>query len=156
MEDARMLLENYEVRVSREINTSSPTPMAEIVVKHFLKKKRHGGSSRAKFVWTHLQASCGKDSSKKFYCDLDGEKYRIGNLGEPTSFLDHVYLGCTQRECKPNETVIDEYRKRSNHEFLLNQIKNCQDGRNLTQKLSRCHTTWKVVRKSALRGIAKW
>ena len=28
---------------------------------------------------------------------------------EPTSFLDHVYLGCTKRECKPNETVIEEY-----------------------------------------------
>ena len=22
---------------------------------------------------------------------------------EPTSFLDHVYLGCTLRECKPND-----------------------------------------------------
>ena len=29
-------------------------------------------------------------------------------LGEPSSFLDHVYLGCTQRECKPNETIIDQ------------------------------------------------
>ena len=26
-------------------------------------------------------------------------------------FLDHVYLGCTQRECKPNEIMVDEYRK---------------------------------------------
>ena len=26
--------------------------------------------------------------------------------GEPTSLLDHVFLGCT-----PNETVVDEYRK---------------------------------------------
>ena len=25
------------------------------------------------------------------------------NLGEPTSFLDHVYLGCTQHECKLNK-----------------------------------------------------
>ena len=25
------------------------------------------------------------------------------DLDEPSSFLDHVYLGCTQRECKPNE-----------------------------------------------------
>ena len=25
------------------------------------------------------------------------------DLDEPTSFLDHVYLGCTQRECKPKE-----------------------------------------------------
>ena len=31
------------------------------------------------------------------------------DLGEPTSFLDHVYLGCIQRECKPNESIIDEY-----------------------------------------------
>ena len=22
------------------------------------------------------------------------------DLGEPTSFLDHVYLGCTQRQCE--------------------------------------------------------
>ena len=33
------------------------------------------------------------------------------DLGEPTSFLDHVYLGCTQRECKPNESMVDENRK---------------------------------------------
>ena len=25
---------------------------------------------------------------------------------EPTSFLDHVFFGCTQRECKPNEKII--------------------------------------------------
>ena len=33
------------------------------------------------------------------------------DLGEPISFLDHVYLGCTQRECKPNEMIIEEYTK---------------------------------------------
>ena len=27
---------------------------------------------------------------------------------EPTSFLDHVYLGCNQRECKPNEIIVEE------------------------------------------------
>ena len=30
---------------------------------------------------------------------------------EPTTFLGHVYLECTQRECKPNEIVVDEYKK---------------------------------------------
>ena len=30
---------------------------------------------------------------------------------EPTSFLDHVYLGCTQRECKPNETIVEKKRE---------------------------------------------
>ena len=30
------------------------------------------------------------------------------DLDEPMSFLDHLYLGCTQRECKPNEIIIKE------------------------------------------------
>ena len=33
------------------------------------------------------------------------------DLDEPTSFLDHENLGCTQRECKPNEIVIEEKTK---------------------------------------------
>ena len=33
------------------------------------------------------------------------------DLDEPTSFLDHVCLGCTQRECKPNEIIIEQHTK---------------------------------------------
>ena len=36
---------------------------------------------------------------------------KLVDLGERTTFLDHVYLGCTQRECKSNESIIEEYRK---------------------------------------------
>ena len=32
------------------------------------------------------------------------------DLGEPTSFLDHVYLGCTQRECQISKNIVDKYR----------------------------------------------
>ena len=32
------------------------------------------------------------------------------HLGEPTSFLDHVYLGCTQRQCKISKDIVDNYR----------------------------------------------
>ena len=32
-------------------------------------------------------------------------------LVEPTSFLDYMYLRCTQRDCNPNEGLLDEYRK---------------------------------------------
>ena len=32
------------------------------------------------------------------------------NLGEPTSFLDHVYLGCTQRQCEISKYIVDNYR----------------------------------------------
>ena len=30
------------------------------------------------------------------------------DLGEPTSFLDHVYLGCTQRQI--SKDIVDNYR----------------------------------------------
>ena len=32
------------------------------------------------------------------------------DLEEPTSFFDHVYLGCTQRECQTNQDIVDNYR----------------------------------------------
>ena len=32
------------------------------------------------------------------------------NLGEPTSFLDHVYLGCTQRQCEVIQNIVDNFR----------------------------------------------
>ena len=32
------------------------------------------------------------------------------DLGEPTSFLDRVYLGCTQRECQISKDIVDSYR----------------------------------------------
>ena len=32
------------------------------------------------------------------------------DLGEPTSFLDHVFLGCTQRQCQSSKDIVDNYR----------------------------------------------
>ena len=32
------------------------------------------------------------------------------DLGEPTSFLDHVYLGCTQRQCDISKDIVDNLR----------------------------------------------
>ena len=31
-------------------------------------------------------------------------------LGEPTSFLDHEHLGCTQRQCEISKDIVDNYR----------------------------------------------
>ena len=31
------------------------------------------------------------------------------DLGEPTSFFDHVYLGCTQRQCEISTDIVDNY-----------------------------------------------
>ena len=30
------------------------------------------------------------------------------DLGEPTSFLDHVYLGCTQKQCEISKDIVDK------------------------------------------------
>ena len=32
------------------------------------------------------------------------------DLEKPTSFLDHVYLGCTQRESQRSKDIVDNYR----------------------------------------------
>ena len=32
------------------------------------------------------------------------------DLGEPTSFLDHVYLECTQRQCERSKDIVENYR----------------------------------------------
>ena len=32
------------------------------------------------------------------------------DLGEPTSFLDHVYLGCSQRQCEISKDIVDNNR----------------------------------------------
>ena len=32
------------------------------------------------------------------------------DLGEQTSFLDDVYLGCTQRQCEIRKDIVDNYR----------------------------------------------
>ena len=50
----------------------------------------------------------GKRQNYGFHVEETDENV---DLDEPTSFLDHVYLGCTQRECKPIEVIIDEYRQ---------------------------------------------
>ena len=35
------------------------------------------------------------------------------DLGEPTSFLDHEYLVCTERQCEISKVIVDNYRTMS-------------------------------------------
>ena len=32
------------------------------------------------------------------------------DVGVPTSFVDHVYLGCNQRHCETRKHIVDKYR----------------------------------------------
>ena len=57
-------------------------------------------------LWT-IKKLAGKKQNidpmcKVFMKDVD--------LGEPTSFLDHVYLGCTERECQTSKDIVEDYR----------------------------------------------
>ena len=57
------------------------------------------------------------------------------DIDETTSFLDLEHLGCTQRECKPNETIIEQDRKMFESRISAGATENYRDGKNLTHKL---------------------
>ena len=46
------------------------------------------------------------------------------DLGEPTSFLDHVYLGCTQRQCEISKDIVDNYRTMFESRISAGELKN--------------------------------
>ena len=46
------------------------------------------------------------------------------DLGEPTSFLDHVYLGCTQRQCEISKNIVDNYKTMFESRICAGQIEN--------------------------------
>ena len=73
--------------------------------------------------WECLFVHRAKELFLSVYVDdvkLAGKKHNIDpmwkvldkevDLGEPTSFLDHVYLGCTQRQCEVSQNIVDSYR----------------------------------------------
>ena len=35
---------------------------------------------------------------------------KVVDLKDPTSFLDHVCVGCTQRECQIGKDIVDNYK----------------------------------------------
>ena len=78
------------------------------------------------------------------------------DLDEPTSFLDHVNLGCTQRECIPNEIIIEQYQEMFESRISAGTTGKLPGGRNITQKLWRGFMIWKDKRKRALKGIKNW
>ena len=72
------------------------------------------------------------------------------DLGEPTSFLDHVYLGCTQRECRIRKDTIKDFRQ--------GYTKNCQQQKPRWNLMPKRYLhgpmTWKVVQRNAWKDIA--
>ena len=75
------------------------------------------------------------------------------DLEEPPSFLDLLYLECTQRECKPNEIFIEEYRKMFGSRISAGATEIIPGWEKPTQRRLRGPTTWKDVLKNALKEL---
>ena len=71
------------------------------------------------------------------------------NLREPTSFLDHVYLGCTQRQCEISKDIVDSYR--TMFEFIISA--------GATEKLQcseNLPAIWKVMPRNVWNDAVSW
>ena len=86
---------------------------------------------------------CGKYSTNK------------SNWGEPTSFLDHVYLGCSQRRCETSKHIVDNYRTTFESRISAGTTGKITMLGN-TRIFLHGPTTWKVMPKSACNDIANW
>ena len=53
------------------------------------------------------------------------------DLGEPTSFLDHVYLACTQRQCEISKDIVDKCRTMFESRISEGAIEKLQCSENL-------------------------
>ena len=51
------------------------------------------------------------------------------DLDQSTSFLDLLHLGCTQRECKPNESIIDQFTAMFESRICATATENYQDAK---------------------------
>ena len=78
------------------------------------------------------------------------------DIEEPTSFLDHLYLGCTQRGCKPNEKIFGQYNKMSEYRISAGATEKLPGWDKPRAKTSACPTTWKDMLEKSWNGIANW
>ena len=98
-------------------------PLAGLLWKGNLRRSYRSMAGRKFQNWECLFVHREKGLFLSVYVDdikLAGKKQNIDpmwkllkkevDLEEPTSFLDHVYLGCTQRQCEISKDIVDNYR----------------------------------------------
>ena len=77
------------------------------------------------------------------------------DLGEPTSFLDHVHL-CTQREYKTSTDIVDNYKICSNPGSSRELQKNYLVRGDLMKASLHGPMIWRVMQRSVWKDIATW
>ena len=79
------------------------------------------------------------------------------DFGAPTSFRDHVYFGCTQRERQIRKNILDNFSEIClNPRFLLVQKKTYQFLRNRMPIFHHGLVTWKVMPRNVWKDFATW
>ena len=77
------------------------------------------------------------------------------DLGEPTSFLDHVYLGYTQRQCEVSQNIVENYRTMFESRISAGGIgKNYHSLKRLVFPHGRM--TWWTMQRSVWNDIVSW
>ena len=76
------------------------------------------------------------------------------DLVEPTSFLDHVYLGCTQRQCEISKDIVDNYRAMFESRISAGATEKlpCSE---IFESL-RGPTIWKVMPRNVWNDVVSW
>ena len=108
-----------------------------------------------KHVWEKiLNWECLFFHLEKSYSYLSVCGWQV-DLGEPTFFLDHVYLGCTQRQCEISKNIcgqlqnhvwISNFRGESKEIAIPSKISNFLHGL----------MTWLVMQRSVWNDIVSW
>ena len=78
------------------------------------------------------------------------------DLGEPPSFLDHVYLVCTQTECQTSKDTVDNYRHMFESRISAGVMEKFLCSGKLEANISSWSMAWKVTRRNVWSDIANW
>ena len=112
----------------------------------------------------------GNGNLRKSYWSMAGKRFPIVNafsytvkkdssylcmwMTYHTSFLDHVYLGCTRRQCEISKDVVDNYRTMFESRISAGATENYH-ARKIWVSL-RGLLIWKVMPRSVWNDIVSW
>ena len=77
------------------------------------------------------------------------------DLGEPTSFLDHENLGCTQRQCEISKDIVDNNRTMFESRISAGATEKLPFAQKICVSL-RGPTIWKVMPRNVWNDIVSW
>ena len=78
------------------------------------------------------------------------------DLGEPTSFLDHVYLGCTQRQCEISKDIADNYRAMFESRISAGRTEKLPYSENFRISSWSYDMEWKVMPRNVWNNVVSW